>query len=121
MNANDAARFAPGRPGFPAKAWCVSDELFRKIDNRQNFFAMKIRHWNFRRRCEKKLILLEAIHVGFQLRQLCCADHAIPPNQKRRTHLNVTMLARMQIKHEIDERAFELRARTSETNKTAAA
>jgi len=63
---------------------------------------VKIRHRHLRSRRKKELIIFQTVHVGFELRQLRRADHAIAPDQKRRTDLNVTMLARMQVDHEID-------------------
>ena len=75
---------------------------------------MKVRQWNLRSRCEKDLVLLQAVHVRFKLRQLRCADHAIAPNQKRRTDFGVTMLSRVQIDHEINQRALQPGARAGE-------
>ena len=82
---------------------------------------MEICELDFRSRRKEKLILFQTIHVGFELRELRCADHAIAPDQKRRTNLDITMLTRVQVDHEIDQGAFQLRACAGETNKTAAA
>ena len=70
---------------------------------------------------EEKLILLQAVHVGLKLRKLRRTNHAIAPNYNRRTNLKIPMLARVQIDHEVDQRAFELRACPGETNETATA
>src|SRR5262249_35137892 len=67
------------------------------------------------------LILLQAIHVGLKLRKLRRADHAIAPNYKWRTNLKIPMLARVQLDHEIDQSAFELRTCAGKTNETAPA
>src|SRR5205823_10777624 len=99
----------------------VSDELLRQLRGRQNFFPMKIRHRHFRRRREKKLLVFEPVHVLLELPQLGRPDHAFPPNEERWAHLEITMLTRMQIEHELDERPFQSRAGTRETDKSAAA
>ena len=81
---------------------------------------MKICKRNLRCRHKKDLVLLQAVHVRFKLWELRCADHAIAPDQERWANFDVTMLTCVQIDHEIDQRAFEPRARAGETNKTAA-
>src|ERR1043166_9850326 len=58
---------------------------------------------------------------GSNFRELACADHAIAPDEERRIDFGVVMLARVQVEHEIDQRAFELRARAGETDEAAAA
>ena len=82
---------------------------------------MKIRHRHLRRRHEKQFPILQSVHVGFEFRQLRRADHAIAADQKRRTDFKVAVFACMQIEHEIDERAFQLCARTGEADEPAAA
>ena len=121
MDANDPARFAPGRAGFAPKAGRVSDKFFRQIRRRENFFAMKICHRHLRGRREEQLVLLQPVHVVLKFRQLRRADHAIAPHEKWRAHFEVAMLARVQIEHEIDQRALQLRARAGETNEPAPA
>ena len=63
---------------------------------------MKIRHRHFCGRREEELLILHPVHVVLELRQLRRADHAFAPNQKRRTHFEVAVLARVQIEHELD-------------------
>ena len=82
---------------------------------------MKIRHRHLRSRRKKELIIFQTVHVGFELRQLRCSNHAITPDQKRRAHLFVTMLARVQIEHEVDQTSLQARPHTGKTNKAAAA
>src|SRR4029077_21277949 len=106
---------------FAPEARSVSNKLPGKIVNAQNFVAMEICQLDFPSRRKKDLVLLQTLHVRFKLWELRCADHAIAPNQKRRADFDVSMLPCVQIDHEIDQRAFQLRARAGETNKTAAA
>ena len=67
---------------------------------------MKICERDFRSRRKKKLVLLQSIHVSFEFWQLRRANHAIASHEKRRANFDVTMLARMQIDHEIDQGAL---------------
>src|SRR5438045_3883664 len=113
MHANDPARLAPRRARLAAEARRVSSEFFRQFRRRQNFFSMKICDRHFRRRREKHLLVFQPVHVLFKLRQLRRADHAFAPNQKRRTHFQIAVLARVEIEHELDERPLESRARAS--------
>src|SRR6266581_6906369 len=105
MHSNDPARLASRRARLPPETGRIGHELSRKIGNAQDLLAMKICELDFRSRRKEKLVLLQAIHVGFELRELRCADHAIAPDQKRRTNLDVTVLARVQIDHKIDQGA----------------
>ena len=82
---------------------------------------MKICQRDFRSRHKKKLVLFQPIHVGLELGQLRCADHAIAPDKKRRTDFGATMFACVQIDHEIDQRTFQSRAGAGETDEIAAA
>src|SRR2546430_17665743 len=121
MDPNDPASFASGRSRFAPKARCVSDKFFWKIGNRQDFFSMKVRHRHFRRRREKKFAVLQAVHIRFELRQLTGADHGFAPDDKRRTDFGVTMLAGVEIEHEINQGPLELGAGAGETNESAPA
>ena len=82
---------------------------------------MKIRHRHFRRRREEKLAVSEPVHVLLKFRQLRRADHAFAPHQKRRAHFEITVLARVQIEHELDERPLQPRARAGKANEPAPA
>jgi hypothetical protein len=121
MHAQNATGLAARCPCFASEARRVGNKLFGKIVNAQNFIAMEICQLNFSGRRKKDLVLLQTVHVRFKLWELRCADHAIAPNQKRRADFKVPVLPRVQIDHEIDQCAFQPRARTGETNKTAAA
>ena len=82
---------------------------------------MEIGHRHFRSRRQKKFAVFQAVHVFFKFRQLCRADHAIAPDQKRGTDFGVAMLPRMQIEHEINQRPLQFRTRTGETDESASA
>ena len=82
---------------------------------------MEVCQLDFRRRRKKKLVLFQPVHIGLELGQLRCANHAFAPHQKGRADLDVAVLPRMQIDHEIDQGAFQSRARVGETDEIAAA
>src|SRR5438067_7360125 len=121
MDAQNPARFAASRTSLSPKTRRIGNVLFRQFMRAQNLFAMKIRYRHFRSRRKKELIIFQAVHVGFEFRQLRCSGHAIAPHQKRRAHLFVTMLAGVQIEHEVDQTPLQTRPRAGETNKAAAA
>ena len=121
MNPNYPARLTSCRSCFPPETGRISSEFFGQIANAQDLFATKVCKWHFRCRGKEKLILFQAVHVSFKLRKLRCADHAIASHQEWWTNLEVAMLARMQVDHEIDQSALQLRANACETNKTASA
>ena len=86
---------------------------------------MKICHRHFRRRGQKELIpsgcvRFKPVHVCFKLWQLGCADHAIAPHQKWWADLEISMLARVQIEHELNQGTFQPRPGAGETNKPTA-
>src|SRR6266513_3654630 len=120
MHAENAPGLATCRAGFASETRGASNKFPGKIINAHNFIAMKVCQLNLRSRCKKDLVLLQTVHVRFKLRKLRRTDHAIAPDQERRADFVVTMLPRMQIDHEIDQRALQPCARTGETNKTAA-
>src|SRR4051794_369694 len=70
---------------------------------------------------EEHLAVLEAIHVILKFRELRGADHAIAPDEERRAHLQVTVLARVQVEHELNEGALEPRTLAGEADEAAAA
>src|SRR6516164_11716656 len=120
MDAQNPTRLAASRTSLSPKTRRIGNILFRQFIRAQYFFAMKIRYRHFSRRCEKELTIFQAVHVGLELRQLRGSDHAIAAHQKRRAHLFITMLAGVQIEHEVDQTPLEPRPRAGETNKTAA-
>src|SRR5437868_6480324 len=86
---------------------------------------MEICHRHFGSWCQKELIPagcvgLQAVHVLLKFRQLCGPNHAITPDQKRWTNLEIPMLARVQIEHELDQGALQSRSGASETDKSTA-
>src|SRR5882724_727677 len=82
---------------------------------------MKIGYWYLRRRREEELLILQPVHVLLELRQLRCADHAFAPDEKRRTYFEIAVVARVEIKHELDQRSFQSRPGPGETDKSAPA
>src|SRR5262245_10921025 len=121
MHAENATGFAASCASFAPETWRIANEFRGNIGYADNYIAMKVRELNLCSWCKKHLVLLQTVHVRFKFGQLRRADHTIAPNQKRRTDFGVTMLTRVQIDHEIDQRALQPRAGTGENDKTAAA
>ena len=103
VHPNDAARFPAGGTRFPPETGRVGGKFLRQLAQRQNLLPMKIGYRHLRRGREEHLVLLQAIHVLFELRQLRGADHAIATHQEGRTHFRITVLPRVQVEHEVDE------------------
>src|SRR5438105_10565051 len=86
---------------------------------------MKICYRHFRSRCQKKLISagcvwLKSVHIHFKFWQLRRPDHAIAAHQKWWTDLEIPVLARVQIEHELDKSTLQPRPGAGKTNKSAA-
>ena len=69
---------------------------------------MEIRDGHFRRRNQVEVPRAE--QVFFELRELARAEGGLGVDEKRRQHLRVARLARVQSEHEVDQRALEPRA-----------
>ena len=80
MHPDNPTGLASGRTGFPPETGRVGHELLRKIGSAEDLLAMKICELDFRSRRKEKLVPFQAVHVGFELRELRCADHAIAPD-----------------------------------------
>ena len=119
--ANDAAHIFAVRSGFAAKAWRVGSERNRQARLIQNFIAIKVRDRNFCSRNQPQIFfaMRHAEKIGGKLGQLSGAVHRIRIHQIRRQNLGVSMLARMQIEHEVRQRAFELRAQSPSKQRSA--
>ena len=79
MHPDNSTGLASRRTGFPPETGRVGHELLRKIGSAEDLLAMKICERDFRGGRKEKLVLFQTIHVGFELRELRCADHAIAP------------------------------------------
>src|SRR5207245_10504371 len=114
----DPARFTTFRTRFPPKTRCVGNVCLWQFIRAKDFFAVKICYRHFRSRGEKELIIFQSVHIGFKFWELRCSDHAFAPHQKRRAHFFVTMLARVQIEHELDQSSLQPRAGAGKTDET---
>src|SRR5260370_30869088 len=82
---------------------------------------MEVCQGHFGRRHEEKFAVFQAVHIGLKLRQLSRANHAIAPDEKRRTDFGVAVLAGVQVEHKIDQRPLEFRTSAGKTNESAPA
>ena len=75
---------------------------------------MQIGHGHFRRRHEKQIVGRRLVGLLLELRDLPRALHRLAFHDERRLHLDVSVLSRVEIEHEADQRAHQLRSRADE-------
>ncbi len=109
---DDAAHILPIRACLAAEAWCVGGKGNRQAGLIEHLIAIQIRDRHFRRRNQPQILLSmrHAKRISRKLRQLPRAVHRIGIHQVGRKNFGVSVLARMQIEHEVRERPLELRA-----------
>ena len=112
MLPDDAAHIFAVRSRLAAKARRVGGERDRQPRLIKNFIAIKIRDRNFRRRNQPEIFfaMRHAKKIGGKFRQLPGAIHRFGIHQIRRQNLGVSVLARVQIEHEVHQRPLQLRA-----------
>ncbi|MCG3162393.1 MAG: hypothetical protein JMDDDDMK_03643 [Acidobacteria bacterium] len=82
---------------------------------------MQIRQRHFGGRNQIVIALESQLEqIGFKFRKLSRAEERVVIDDERRQHLSITVLGRVQVEHEIDQRAFELRAEAGQNRKTRA-
>ena len=64
---------------------------------------MDVRDRDLRRRDQEIVHLVDPEEVLLELGQLARSRHALPVDHERGEHLGVTVFARVEIEHEIDE------------------
>ncbi len=102
MNANDPARLTTGGPGFATKTRRVGGQLHGQ-GLRENLVPVDIRHRHLGRRNHPQVIGRHVVHVFLHLRKLTRTDHRSRIHDKRRRHLGIAMIARVDIEHKIDQ------------------
>src|SRR5688572_19970199 len=107
--ANETACVLAIRAGLAAKAWRVRAERPRQRGAVENLVTIPIGHRHLSRRNEvKRLLATEFEQILFELRKLSGASQRIRIHDERREHLGITLLL-MDVQHQGDERAIELR------------
>ena len=77
----------------------------------EDLLAVQVRERHFRRRDEVEIPVARNLEeVGLELRQVPGAEERRRVHQERRVHLDVAVLPRVQVEHEIDERPRHARA-----------
>ncbi len=118
MHADDAAHVAAVGTGLAAEAGRVGAELNRQVGALQCFVAVNVRDRNLGGGYQPEIVAFALEEVFLELRQLACTEKAGRVHHKRRQHLGVSMLPCVYIEHEVNERAFELRAHVPIEGKT---
>src|SRR5262249_37088883 len=105
-------------PGLAAKAGRVRRVAERQLAAVEDFVAVEIGQRHFRRRHEIQIpIAGDLEEVRLELRQIAGAGQRGGVDEKRRLDLAIAVLARVQIEHEVDERARQPRARAAQHGK----
>ena len=86
----------------------------------QGFFAVQVRQRHLGCRNQEVIIVAQAKEVVLELRQLAGSGHAGTIHHEGREDLPVSMGRGMQVQHEIDQRAFQARARSARNRKPGA-
>ena len=110
--ANDSADVFAIRSGFAAKAGRVGGEADRQACAVENFVAIEIGDWDFGGRNQPKVFFAvrHAKQILRKLRQLAGAVHRFGIHEVWRQHFGVSVLAGVQVEHEVGESALETRA-----------
>ncbi len=78
-----------------------------KIGRVQDFVAKKIGDRNFGRGREPEIGVLDLEQIVLELGKLPGAEQAGRVDQERRQHFGIAVLARVNVQHEVDQRAFQ--------------
>src|SRR5215471_16469839 len=100
----------PVTSSLGTEAGRVGDKLHWKSRGVQDFFAIVIRDWNLG--CGNKIeaaLVFQFEKIGFEFWQLPGPEQGVAVDNERRQSLLIPMFARVQVKHEIDQRSFETR------------
>src|SRR4029079_16714288 len=105
---------------FPAEARRVSGVTDRQLIGAQDFLAMEVRYRHLRGRRKIQLVAFAAVKLLLEFRQLRRPLQRLGPHEKGPRNLGVTVLARLQIEQEIDQRPLQPRPRAGETRERRA-
>ena len=110
MLTNDAAHILAIRTRFAAKAGSVRRERNRKPRPVKDLVAVQVRDRHFRRWNEPQIFVSvrDSKQVCRELGKLPCTIHRVGVHQVRRQHFRISVLARVEIKHEVRQSALQL-------------
>ena len=109
MHAQQAARILARRAGFAAEARRVGRVLQGQLLCIQNLVTVNVGHRHFRRRNEKEIVRVRAVHVFLKLGKLSRARHHLAAHHKRRPDFLVAVLLDVQVEHPASQRAQQAR------------
>ena len=120
MLANNAAHIPPVRPRFTPETRRIRAKLDGQLVQIQHFIAIQIRHRYFCGGDQVVIGSLQLEQIRLKLGQLPRAIKAIFIRDERRQHFGISVVLRMHIQHEIDQRAFQFRAQAHVNGKPRA-
>ena len=110
--ADDAAHVAAVGAGFAAEAGRVGAQRDGQLVGVESFVAKQIGDGDFGGGSEPEIVVSRILkRSSSNFGKLAGAEEAGGIDQEGRQHFGIAVLARMHVEHEIDQRAFQPRAR----------
>src|SRR5213593_3512362 len=109
MHPQQATRILAGGARFAPEARRVGGVAERQPGGVEDLVAMQVGEGDFGRGDEKQIVGRRLVHVVLELGDLAGALHHFALDDERRLHLDVAVLSGVQVDHEGDEGADELR------------
>ena len=117
--ANHAADILAVGPGLAPEAWRVAHPLQRQTVGFNDLVPHQIGHRDLRRRDQIiRRIAHQLEQVRFELRQLAGAAQAVGVDHERHVGLDVTVLGRMHVEHELGQGTLQTSQRALQGHKT---
>lgn len=113
VHANDASIIAARAAGFATEAGGLGGELDGEVGLGEEGIAVKIGDRDLGGRCEEELIVLGAIHVVLEFRELARTFHAFAFHDVGDIDLFIAVLLSLEIEEKLDEGALEFSSFTA--------
>src|SRR5207253_11457382 len=112
MQSDIAAGVLPGGPSLAPKIRRPGHVLDRERGSGEDFFAVHVRHRDLGGRDQEEILLLDPERIVLELGELTGSGHRRAVQEERWKDLDVVVLAKVQINHEIQQGALEPGAST---------
>ena len=109
MQPNETSRVFARGAGLRAKARRVGDVLPRQRLRVEDLVAVVVREGNFCGWHKPQIAVLDLERIRAELRQVGRAHHGRAVDEHRRLHLEVAVLARVHVEHELHKRPLQAR------------
>ncbi len=113
MDAHQAAGILAIGPGFAAETRRISRVFDRHVVTGEHFAAVQICDRHLGGGDEKQVVLLDQIHIIFQLGELAGAKHNLSFGDERRKDFCIAVLFNVHVNHKIDQSPLQPGAQTA--------